>query len=322
MACGEYGPGRMAEPAAIFEAIKALAGGRAPAAGRQARAGHRRPDAEPIDPVRCSPTARPASRATPSPPPWRAGRRGDPGERAGDRRRSGRRDGRGDRGREMLAACARRRRRHRGLRRRRRRLGRPSPPAPRSRRAGAAPPALALARTPTSWRRCPRARAAEAGGRLRRRDRRRGGQRQAKRARKGCDWIVANDVSRHGTMGGERTPWPSSAPRGRGLADAGQGRGGPRLAGASRAGWLSVSPRQLNEAQPASPSSACRTPGSAAARLRDRGRRHGPARRRDQDRATWRRLPVPTGLAMALPAGFEAQVRPRSGLAPRPASPA
>jgi phosphopantothenoylcysteine decarboxylase/phosphopantothenate--cysteine ligase len=53
MACGEYGPGRMAEPAAILEAIEGLlagAGGR-PLAGRRAvvTAG---PTFEPIDPVR------------------------------------------------------------------------------------------------------------------------------------------------------------------------------------------------------------------------------------------------------------------------------
>ncbi|WP_421936959.1 bifunctional phosphopantothenoylcysteine decarboxylase/phosphopantothenate--cysteine ligase CoaBC [Phenylobacterium sp.] len=53
MACGEFGPGRMAEPPAIFEAIMAaLAGpGARPLAGRRAviTAG---PTAEPIDPVR------------------------------------------------------------------------------------------------------------------------------------------------------------------------------------------------------------------------------------------------------------------------------
>jgi phosphopantothenoylcysteine decarboxylase/phosphopantothenate--cysteine ligase len=53
MACGEYGPGRMAEPPAIFEAIQqALMGAAArPLAGRRAvvTAG---PTAEPIDPVR------------------------------------------------------------------------------------------------------------------------------------------------------------------------------------------------------------------------------------------------------------------------------
>ena len=53
MACGEYGPGRMAEPAVIFEAIMGMLNGEAerPLAGRRAivTAG---PTAEPIDPVR------------------------------------------------------------------------------------------------------------------------------------------------------------------------------------------------------------------------------------------------------------------------------
>jgi phosphopantothenoylcysteine decarboxylase/phosphopantothenate--cysteine ligase len=53
MACGEYGEGRMAEPAAILEAIQAALAGQAsrPLAGRRAvvTAG---PTAEPIDPVR------------------------------------------------------------------------------------------------------------------------------------------------------------------------------------------------------------------------------------------------------------------------------
>ncbi|MDO8410453.1 MAG: bifunctional phosphopantothenoylcysteine decarboxylase/phosphopantothenate--cysteine ligase CoaBC [Phenylobacterium sp.] len=58
MACGEYGPGRMAEPAAIFEAIMGmLAGEAAPTAGKGPLAGRRAivtagPTAEPIDPVR------------------------------------------------------------------------------------------------------------------------------------------------------------------------------------------------------------------------------------------------------------------------------
>jgi phosphopantothenoylcysteine decarboxylase / phosphopantothenate---cysteine ligase len=52
MACGEYGPGRMAEPQAICDAIlAALGGGARPLAGKRAivTAG---PTAEPIDPVR------------------------------------------------------------------------------------------------------------------------------------------------------------------------------------------------------------------------------------------------------------------------------
>jgi phosphopantothenoylcysteine decarboxylase / phosphopantothenate---cysteine ligase len=51
MACGEYGPGRMAEPTAIFHAILALLETARPLAGKRAivTAG---PTAEPIDPVR------------------------------------------------------------------------------------------------------------------------------------------------------------------------------------------------------------------------------------------------------------------------------
>ncbi|HEX2818497.1 MAG TPA: bifunctional phosphopantothenoylcysteine decarboxylase/phosphopantothenate--cysteine ligase CoaBC, partial [Phenylobacterium sp.] len=52
MACGEYGPGRMAEPAAIFEAVmSALGSGLRPLAGKRAlvTAG---PTVEAIDPVR------------------------------------------------------------------------------------------------------------------------------------------------------------------------------------------------------------------------------------------------------------------------------
>ncbi len=58
MACGEYGPGRMAEPAAIFDVIMGMLAGRAaPAAAQGPLAGRRAivtagPTAEPIDPVR------------------------------------------------------------------------------------------------------------------------------------------------------------------------------------------------------------------------------------------------------------------------------
>ena len=66
-------------------------------------------------------------------------------------------------------------------------------------------------------------------------------------------------------------------------------------------------------------------PGAAAAGLRHRGRGgHGPLRQ-PRARATGggltlapgERALVPTGLALAIPAGFEVQVRPRSGLALR-----
>ena len=45
MACGEYGPGRLAEPPAILAAILAPARPGAAAARRPARPGHQRPDA-------------------------------------------------------------------------------------------------------------------------------------------------------------------------------------------------------------------------------------------------------------------------------------
>ena len=51
MACGEYGPGRMAEPAAILAAIEAAFGGAGPLAGRHALVTSG-PTHEPIDPVR------------------------------------------------------------------------------------------------------------------------------------------------------------------------------------------------------------------------------------------------------------------------------
>ena len=51
MACGEFGPGRMAEPAAIFQAVMGMLGGARPLAGKRAivTAG---PTVEAIDPVR------------------------------------------------------------------------------------------------------------------------------------------------------------------------------------------------------------------------------------------------------------------------------
>jgi phosphopantothenoylcysteine decarboxylase/phosphopantothenate--cysteine ligase len=56
MACGEFGPGRMAEPAAIFEAIQAKLGEAAAPAARPLAGKHvlitAGPTAEPIDPVR------------------------------------------------------------------------------------------------------------------------------------------------------------------------------------------------------------------------------------------------------------------------------
>lgn len=71
----------------------------------------------------------------------------------------------------------------------------------------------------------------------------------------------------------------------------------------------------LDHFDPALPLPAYETEGAAGMDLR--------ASLRPEDRAKGIKLPslgralVPTGLAMAIPAGFEGQVRPRSGLAAR-----
>ena len=147
---------------------------------------------------------------------------------------------------------------------------------------------------------------------------------QAKLARKGCDWIVANDVSAAtGIMGGDSNrvhlitsdgveSWPPQS------KDAVRGHaGGPHRRRARRGRAMSESPhRARGDAAPARRR-------SAASRLSERGcgrpRSHGRGRGRCAGRAS---RPagapsIPTGLAVALPAGTEGQVRPRSGLAAR-----
>jgi phosphopantothenoylcysteine decarboxylase/phosphopantothenate--cysteine ligase len=208
MACGEFGPGRLAEPPAIFEAIRAALAGPAgrPLLGRRVlvTAG---PTAEPIDPVRVltnrssgkqgyavaealarlgaevtlvsGPTALPAP----------------PGVRRVDVESAD----------QMLAAC-------------RAALPadaavfvaavadwKPVKPLDAKLKKTGAPPALALTETPdilaTLSRPGPErpalvvgfaaeTNAVEANAR-------------AKLARKGCDWIVANDVGQAGVMGGD-----------------------------------------------------------------------------------------------------------------------
>ena len=212
MACGEFGPGRMAEPPAIVAAIAAALG----AGGADAAA------------TCSSPPARRTSRSTrcatsPTAPRGRQGYAIAEALAAARRARHLRhRPGRRCRGRpasrvvevetarEMLAAVeaalpadvavfvaavadwrvadAR---------------GEQDEEGP-----GAAPPALTLAENPDILRTVAarNQRPAAAGGRLRRRDRRRRSTNAvAKRQRKGCDWIVANDVSpATGVMGGDR----------------------------------------------------------------------------------------------------------------------
>jgi len=206
MACGEYGPGRMAEPPAIFEAVMAALGAAGALAGRRAivTAG---PTAEPLDPVRVltnrssgkqgyaiaaalaglgaevilvsGPTALPAP----------------PGVRRVDVETA----------RDMLAACE---------------AALPADiavcvaavsdwrpercVASKIKKGAAGPPPLALVENPDILAALSAAKArpklvvgfaaetdaVEENAR-------------AKLARKGCDWIVANDVSIEGTMGGD-----------------------------------------------------------------------------------------------------------------------
>jgi phosphopantothenoylcysteine decarboxylase/phosphopantothenate--cysteine ligase len=206
MACGEYGPGRMAEPEAIFQAILGMLQSGRPLAGKRAlvTAG---PTAEPIDPVRVI-TNRSSGKqgyaiaealaalgaevtlvSGPTALPSPAGVRRVAVETAD----------------EMLAACE---------------AALPAdvavcvaavadwkPAAVAGRKvkkAAAGPPAIELVETPDILATLSKAKArprlvvgfaaetddVEANAR-------------AKLARKGCDWIVANDVSIAGTMGGD-----------------------------------------------------------------------------------------------------------------------
>ena len=139
---------------------------------------------------------------------------------------------------------------------------------------------------------------------------------------KGCDWIVANDVSPGGgVFGGDRnTVHLISAVGGAELAGDDQGRGCP-APGAGCGGMASEGRR-----------------GAIVTIVRYRVLPHGeglpaPSYRSDlaagldlaaaiEEGATLSLAPgeralVPTGIALELPAGFEAQVRPRSGLAHR-----
>ena len=146
-----------------------------------------------------------------------------------------------------------------------------------------------------------------------------------KRKRKGCDWIVANDVSpghRHLRRRAQHGA-PDQRRRGRGLADPGQGRcriaaGRPHRApfrppnqgrGSGVTGVESVEIEVVRLAHGrdlALPDYA--TASAAGADL---------LAAIDQDivLAPLERRIVPTGISIALPVGFEAQVRPRSGLA-------
>ena len=205
MACGEYGPGRLPEPEAIFAAIEEALGGPGPLAGRHVivTAG---PTHEPIDPVRVI-----ANRSSGKQGFAIAGALAELGARvtlvagpvsldtpAGRRRGSTSRP-RADGRRGGAPRCPPTRR---CWSPRSPTGGSSRPPSKLKKEDG--PPALDWRRTPTSSPISPRsAAAAAAAGRLRGRDRecrRRGGAPSA--TRKGADWIVANDVSGD-VMGGD-----------------------------------------------------------------------------------------------------------------------
>ncbi len=209
MACGEYGPGRMAEPAEIFEAIRAALAGPAarPLAGRRAivTAG---PTAEPLDPVRlitnrssgkqgyaiASALAELGADVTlvsgPTALPAPAGVTRVDVETA----------------REMLAACEAALPADIAVCVAAVADWRPAVEGPRKIKKGeGGPPAIELVENPdilaTLSKSPARPRlvigfAAETDSVE--------AHAQAKLARKGCDWIVANDVSIEGTMGGDQ----------------------------------------------------------------------------------------------------------------------
>ena len=207
MACGEFGPGRMAEPAAIFEAILAALGpGLRPLAGKRAlvTAG---PTAEAIDPVRML-TNRSSGKqgyaiagalaalgaevtlvSGPTALPAPAGVRRVDIESA----------------REMLAACEAALPADIAVCVAAVADWRPASVGERKiKKGGATPESIALVENPdilatlSKAKRRPRlvvGFAAETNDLE--------AHAKAKLARKGCDWIVANDVSVAGTMGGD-----------------------------------------------------------------------------------------------------------------------
>ena len=280
MACGEFGPGRMAEPPAIVAAIDAALGG-GPLAGRHVLVTSG-PTHEPIDPVR-----------------YIANRSSGP---AGQRHRRGAGAARGARhlrhrpGRGAAAARAPR-------------WSRSRPRAEMLAAVEAALPADAavFAAAVADWRVVARERLeGEEGRRGRGRRRWRSAENPdilrtvagradgrprlvvgfaaetddvvanatAKRLRKGADWIVANDVSpATGIMGGTENAVTLITADGR-RALAAHVQGGDR-----RARWPTASPRRWRDASRRDRAAARPRPGAAAAGLRHRGRRrHGRLR--------------------------------------------
>ena len=206
MACGEYGPGRMAEPQAIFEAVAAALAGARPLAGKRAivTAG---PTAEPIDPVRMI-TNRSSGKQGYAIAAALAGLGADVVLVSGPTALSapaGVKRIEVETAREMLAACEAALPAEIAVCVAAVADWRPESCGPRKLKKGAAgPPPIALVENPDILATLSRAERrprlvigfaaetedVEANART-------------KLQRKGCDWIVANDVSVAGVMGGE-----------------------------------------------------------------------------------------------------------------------
>ena len=153
--------------------------------------------------------------------------------------------------------------------------------------------------------------------------------------KKGADWILANDVSPEtGVMGGERNTIGSSPPKAsktgrpwtRPTSPAASSKRSPASA-ESRLGYCAAAARsgQEGDEQPSTgagrrasapgngeglPLPRAQSPLAAGLDLPAAVPQDAPLTLAPGERAL-----VPTGFAMALPPGFEGQVRPRSGLA-------
>ena len=149
----------------------------------------------------------------------------------------------------------------------------------------------------------------------------------AKRRAKGADWIVANDVwPGTGAMGGDQTQVHlDHAGRRRGLAADEQGRDGGAAARPRRRSTRRQSARPRNERGGRGVSVTLRVlrlPSWRRAAAPPTTRSMPPVSmwwlacpRRHRSLSPGARALIPTGFAIELPAGFEAQFRPRSGLA-------
>ena len=210
--------------------------------------------------------------------------------------------------------------RRRGVRRRRRRLARRRPPRTRRSRSATRAPTLVAGRESRHSRRAvaPCAKrptlvigfAAETDDLI--------ANAAAKRLAKGCDWIVANDV-RHASsvMGGDRNRVHLVTASGtEELAGIVEDRSRARVlsdriaAALGRARGMKIAIQRL-----AARARICRCP-PMRPRARPGSIFSPPSTARSCSRPAASQA-VPTGIAIALPDGFEGQVRPRSGLALR-----